>query len=368
MWNPRSEIAPAPYLHSGHRVGPHGKLVASILAGAWRRSPPPLSLSSADLAEITPLLLRTGAASLGWWRVRDSDLRTCSPALELRQAYRLHTLQAGLHERRIVRAIALLSSAGVEPLLAKGWAAARLYPERGLRPYGDIDLWVRARQHAAAVAILSSPAGERLRVDLHREIRLVECLDRSWDELYDRSRLLPLGEAQVRIPGPEDHLRLLCLHMFRHGAWRPLWLCDIGAALEGLPADFDWDLCLRGNPRRSDWVACAIGLAHQLLDARVDGTSVAGRTRHLPRWLLAAVLRQWGAAEHYMNSPSMAFCLGHPARALKALRLRWPNPIQATVALGGPFNDLPRFPFQLAEMSLPPRTVHGATVEASAAK
>jgi len=29
---------------------------------------------------------------------------------------------------------------GVEPILGKGWAIARLYPERGMRPYGDIDL------------------------------------------------------------------------------------------------------------------------------------------------------------------------------------------------------------------------------------
>ncbi len=330
-------------------MGPNGELVASVLAGTWRRSPPPLSLSPAALAEITPLLLWTGAGSLGWWRVRDSDLRTCASALELRQAYRRHTLQAGLHERRIARAIALLSSTGVEPLLAKGWAAARLYPERGLRPYSDIDLWVRAGDHAAAVAALESPAGQRLRVDLHGEIRLVKYLDRSWDELCDRSRLLPLGEVEVRIPGPEDHLRLLCLHMFRHGAWRPLWLCDIAAALERLPGDFDWEHCLSGDPRSSDWVACAIGLAHQLLGARVDGALVAWRTRHLPRWLLPAVLRQWGAAEHYMISPSMAFCLRHPAGALRALGLRWPNPILATVGVRGPFNELPRLPFQLAE-------------------
>ena len=334
-----------PDLNTGHK----GKLVASVLAGAWRRSPPPLSISPTTLAEITPLLLRAGAASLGWWRVRNSDLRNCAAALELQQAYRLYTLRARLHERRIVPAIALLSCAGVEPLLAKGWAAARLYPEHSLRPYGDIDLWVRARQHATAVEALSSPAAQRFQVDLHQEFRLLEYLDRSWDELYERSQLLPLGTVEVRIPGPEDHLRLLCLHMFRHGVLRPLWLCDIAAALEGRSEDFDWEYCLSGDPRRSDWFVCAIGLAHQLLGARLDGIPVARRARHLPRWLLPAVLRQWGSSEHYMNSPSMAFCLRHPARALRALRLRWPNPILATVGVGGPFNELPRLPFQLAE-------------------
>ncbi len=316
------------------------------MAGAWRRSPPPLWLSPVALAEIAPLLLRSGAAGLGWWRVRDSDLGTHPPALQLQQAYRLHTLQAARHERQICRAITLLRSAGVEPLLAKGWAAARLYPERGLRPYGDIDLWVRPEQHAAAVAALRSFAGEGSPVDLHQKFRHLE---RSWDELYDRSWLVPLGDVKVRTLGAEDHLRLLCLHMLFHGLLRPLWLCDIGAALESLPASFDWDYCLEGRPRHSDWVACTIGLAHQLLGARLDGAPATLRAQQLPRWLIPSVLRQWESKEHYMQTPSMAFCARHPAHMVRALRLRWPNPIQATVGVRGPFNELPRLPFQLAE-------------------
>ncbi len=323
--------------------GIRGKLVASALAGVWRRSPPPLQLSPGDLAEVAPLLLRSGTAGLAWWRLRHGALRSSPSAFQLQQAYRLHTLQAAIHERQIIRAIALLHSAGVDPLLAKGWAAARSYPEPGLRPYGDIDLWVRPQEHAAAVEALRSFTAS---VDLHQKFR---DLDRGWEELYDRSLLVPLGEVKVRILGPEDHLRLLSTHMLYHGAWRPLWLCDIGAALENLPADFDWDCCLAGSPRRSDWVACAIGLAHQLLGAHLNGTPVASRASHLPRWLVPAVLRQWSAEKHYMHSPSMAFCLRHPTHIPKALRLRWPNPIQATVRVGGPFNELPRLPFQLAE-------------------
>jgi hypothetical protein len=39
--------------------------------------------------------------------------------------------------------------------------------------------------------------------------------------------------------------------------------------------------------------------------------------------------------------------LRHPAGVLKALRKRWPDPIEATIRMNGPFNDLPRLPFQL---------------------
>ena len=92
-----------------------------------------------------------------------------------------------------------------------------------------------------------------------------------------------------------------------------------------------------------------VGLAHQLLGAGLDRIPTAERDRHLPRWLLPSVLRQWSKEEHYMDSGSIAHSFRHPAQLLKGLRLRWPNPIQATVHVGGPFNELPRLPFQLLE-------------------
>ena len=322
-----------------------GRLVATALAGAWRRSPPPLSFSRGELAEVTPLLLGTGAGSLGWRRVLRSDLRTSPTAFELQEAYRLHTLQAAVHEGGITQAVTHLRSSGVDPLLGKGWAVARLYPEPGLRPYGDIDICVRPEEHSAAVAALASPAAQGCAVDLHQ--RFFGLDDRTLDELYARSRVERLGEVDVRILGPEDHLRLLCVHMLSHGAWRPLWLCDIGAALESRPADFDWDLCLTGSKRRADWVACALGLAHKVLSARLDGTPVAWRANHLPSWLIPTVLRQWGAG--YRHRDPIVTYLRNPAGALEALRLCWPNPILATVEVGGPFNELPRLPFQIGQ-------------------
>ena len=131
--------------------------------------------------------------------------------------------------------------------------------------------------------------------------------------------------------------------------------------LESLPEDFDWEYLLRGDRRRGDWVASTVGLAHQLLGARLDGLPVAERTRHLPRWLLPSVLNQWSMEEHYMDMDkgSIAYSIRRPAKILKAFRLRWPNPIQATIRVGGSFNELPRLPFQLWEGVL--RTAHFLT-------
>src|SRR5207244_784232 len=100
-------------------------------------------------------------------------------------------------------------------------------------------------------------------------------------------------DAVVRVLSPEDELRMLCLHMLRHSCWRPIWLCDVAAAIEGRSHDFDWDLCLAGTRRDANWVSCSIGLARQLLACRADDAPV--RVFNMPRWLEPAVLKQWGS-------------------------------------------------------------------------
>jgi hypothetical protein len=233
----------------------------------------------------------------------------------------------------------------VEPLLFKGWAVAQLYPEKGLRPYGDIDLCVHPSQYQLAETLLSSEDPE-CRVDLHPGFEGSN--DRAHDAFWTRSRLVRLGEVDIRVPGLEDHLRLLCCHLLRHGAWRPLWLCDIALVVESRSPDFDWDYCLGSNRRRADWVACAIGLAHHLLGAKVDDTPAAGRAAHLPPWLVPAVLKQW-AILHRFRVPIVGAFFNHPMDGIREVLHRWPDPIVATSLMGGPFNELPRLPFQVAE-------------------
>lgn len=326
-------------------------LAATVLAGAWRPVPSDLIISVEELAETAPLLLRSGGAPLGWWRLRNSEARTFPAAAQLQQAYRFHTVRAAVHEQEIKQIFTFLRSNGLEPLLGKGWTIARLYPKHGLRPYGDVDLYVHPEQYMATGAALRTPDAPACPVDLHHGSADLD--DRSFDDVYDRSQLVRLGDVDVRTLGPEDSLRLLCLHTLRHGAWRPLWLCDIGVALESRPLNFDWDYFLSGNRRRSDWVACAIGLAHQLLGVRVDDTPVETRATNLPSWLLPTVLRQWDAGQTPHGSRTrMGHYLRNPAGVLKAIRIRWPNSIEATVDVRGPFNELPRLPFQVGDSLL----------------
>ena len=301
----------------------------------------------AELSEVEPLLLATGTSGLAWRRVRASSGLESSPVVEtLRQAFRAHALESAVHAHQLGEVAALLRAAKVSVLVGKGWAAARLYPEPGLRAYGDLDLYMAPQAHGAALAALREPSIPPGPVDLHRGFSDLD--DLGGEALFARSRVAVLDDGEVPVFGPEDHLRLLCLHGLRHGLSRPLWLCDVAVALESRREDFDWDRLLSGDRRRAEAVACALGLAQELLGARVEATPVAGRA--LPRWLVPSVLRQWGSGSGWREP--MSFFLRRPAGVLRELRRHWPNRIEATVGVRAPFNDLPRLPFQLAFAAL----------------
>jgi hypothetical protein len=325
-----------------------GRLLASLLAGSWRRTPSPFEHSAAELEEIAPLLLRSGAAALVWRRVCHSALRATPAAKELHRVYRLYTLQAALHQQTIEQSVALLRSFEIEPILIKGWAVARLYPEQGLRSYADVDLCVRREQFAEAENALKNLPDVKYKVDLHRGF--AKFCGSDFEEVYARSHLVRIGEAEVRVPCAEDHLRILAIHMLREGAWRPLWLCDVAVAIESRPASFDWNHCLGENRRWSNWVTCALRLAEELLGAEISHTPAADKMKPLPRWLVPALLKEWGALEHSMahrHRAPMASYWHYPSGVISGFRHRWPNPIEATVSIKGSFNRLPRLPFQI---------------------
>ena len=325
-----------------------GWLIASVLEGAWRSNPPSWTGSPEELGRITPLLVASGGGGLAWSRVCNSSSASSPAALKLHEAYRYYCVHSIVNEQKITEVFALLRSAGIDPVLIKGWAIARLYPDKGFRPLGDIDLWVRPDQLASARSVLKSAGKGEYFVDLeHSSLTRQEI--RTFDQLYDRSELVDLRGGKVRIPGPEDHLRILSLHLLKHSAWRPLWLCDIAVALESRPAGFDWDFLMGADRRLAECFTCAIGLAHQILGANVDDTPLASKAMKLPAWLVPSALAQWEipAPDHATPPELMMTSLRHPNRVKRALRIRWPHPIGATLRAKGPFNELPRLPFQL---------------------
>jgi hypothetical protein len=122
-------------------AGSLGCLVARTVAGAWRQVPEPLAISAAEVSQIAPLLMATGTAALAWRRIESFNF-TGRPFLELKDAYRKHAIDAAVHDINTRDVFRRVNAANIEAILFKGWALARSYPDAGLRPYGDIDLWV----------------------------------------------------------------------------------------------------------------------------------------------------------------------------------------------------------------------------------
>ena len=335
-------------------VKTRGQLIATLLAGSWRTSPPPLNLSPEDLDEITPLLYNSGAAALGWRRIRETQLRTTASAEVLHQGYRLQALQVAIRQTKIEIVHRLLQEASIDAILVKGWALAGFYPELALRPIGDIDLVVTPSDYEAATRVLAQPEARGCWVDLHSG--LLELKDRSIDELFSRSDVVSLREIQIRVLSLEDTLALLTIHLLKHGAWRPLWLCDIAAIVESLPNGFDWKICLGSDRRRRSWISASIALAHQLLAANIDKVPPEARAKHVPEWLRQSVLKQWGnlfPGDHLpvQPRPLMTNVPNSPREILKEIRERWPDSITATFNMRGRINDFPRLPYQVGEFT-----------------
>ncbi|HZS47732.1 MAG TPA: nucleotidyltransferase family protein, partial [Blastocatellia bacterium] len=332
------------------RIDPTGDLVRRILTCSWRQDPSPVSFSQEELTAALPMLLGSGAGALTWWKIRNSSLGAHPAAAEFRQAYRHNSISAAVREIEIKEVFALFRSNGIEPLMIKGWSAARPYPEPGLRPYGDIDLVVQDQDYKKAVEVHKSLGVKKFNIDLeHSEITALD--SRSIADFFARSQVVSLGGSEIRVLSPEDHLRVICIHTLKHGVWRPLWLCDIAAAIESAPADFDWDYCLGPNNRQRRWILSAVLLSGELLGAYLKNTPAVTLPSKQPGWLIPTILKQWAEPypaiqEYNRHRAPMISYLRNPKGLITDLRNRWPNPIAATIDLGGQLNGLPRLPFQ----------------------
>lgn len=305
-----------------------GKRVAHILAGAWRQSPTNVELAGDALASVSERLLSSGEAGLAWWRLQQTPSASRREARDFQEAFRQQAAHALVQEQYVERLFNLLERAfKITPILVKGWSSARPYAGVGARPYGDTDLCVHPAQLAQAKEILNryAPIGD---VDLHAGVP--DMPDRSWDQLFARCQVLTLRSAKVRVLGAEDHLRFVVAHLLRHGGIRPLWLCDVAAALEARPADFDWDYCLSGCPYRTSWLLAMIGVAGRLLGAAINAPAVEATIATLPSWVANAILWRWGAG--WARQP-LGYYLRHPLEGLFYEKL---NPLFATYRLGAP--------------------------------
>lgn len=250
-------------------------------------------------------------------------------------------------ELETIQAFRFFRDHDVEPLLIKGWAAARNYPSDRPRFYSDVDIAVSRSDFDRSKKLLLSPEGSKIAVDLHLELRHLDT--KPWQEIVSDSVEVELDGYQIRIPRPEDHLRILAVHWLNDGGESKDRLYDIFYAVRNRPNDFDWDKCLgQVSENRRGWVLAVLGLTHKYYDLEIRDLPFSARDLSLPRWLVSAVEKEWEAA---IPHRSLHTCLNDPKEFLRQLRKRFPpNPLQATIEQEGNLDDGSRLRYQLGSL------------------
>ena len=327
-----------------------GSKLAYAIAGSWRPAPPVFAWDQASLDSVRTPLIASGCAFLVWRRIRDDrNLNSSSTTAFLRDLWRMNALKVAAQRQQLALVLARLAKAKIQGILLKGLSVASLYPDPRLRPLGDIDLYVSSEQFNGAKKVIAELYDEGIiaPVDLEHEANSWTSI--SFDELLKRCGTLDVCGSTAYVLRPEDNLRFLCLHFLQHGGRRALWLCDVAVAIENRPTGFDWNLCLGTQPAVRNWVASVISLAGNLIGANIADTPIAREIKKLPHWLPKTVLSQWGCRlSSNMDGPGVPVPspLG-PFAFISALRQRWPDPVSATVRVGGRLNNSPRLIYQL---------------------
>lgn len=243
-----------------------------------------------------------------------------------------NSLQSKAQEINVVSAFHAFENAGIQPILIKGWAAARKYPRHHIRRPGDIDLAFPPEDFERAGDVIRQPDVARYNVDLHKGLRQLDTVD--WTDLFQHSKLVDLNGTSVRVLCEEDHLRLMSTHWLIDGGSYKDKLWDVYYAVQNRSADFDWDRCLNVvSATRRKWVICTIGLAHRYLGLSVDDLPFADEVETIPKWITNCVEREWKRADRLEPILTSTHDKGLLIRQI-ARRIP-PNPIRATIEAEG---------------------------------
>lgn len=195
------------------------------------------------------------------------------------------------HDLRLIEITELLDSAGVDHRVLKGPAFGSLeYPDRIMRPTGDIDLLVRGEQLDDAIGTLTGRGGsvvdpepvegytrtigksttvtmpDGLEIDLHRTlVRGPFGVRMRPEDLWERSRSFAVGGVEMTTIGREESLLHSCYHLMILSDERALSVRDVAQFLADPALDVDRTIALATAWRAEIVVASAVLLAGTLI-------------------------------------------------------------------------------------------------------
>ena len=256
---------------------------------------------------------------------------------------RWHLLMTKKFEHQIAVAFELLRRKGIEPLLIKGWAAARYYPPDKPRFFGDVDLAVAASDYELASESIRQPDFAFLAIDLHKELRALDTV--AWDDILSHSEVIE--GSSIRVPCAEDHLRILCVHWLNDGGAYKERLWDIYYIIERGIETLDWNRVLDVvDPVRREWIKTVIAITHKYLGLDVSALPFADDVREVDPWIVRAIEKEWATDVRLLP---MQTVLRDPKKLLQQIKKRIPpNPIQSTIEMGGRLDARKRFFYQIA--------------------
>lgn len=237
-------------------------------------------------------------------------------------------LERAVFETRIAECFSLFRGRGVEPVMFKGWLAASNYPDGHRRQYADLDIAVSPSEFGIALKQLPELFRKKIPIDLHSGLRHLDTLP--WDKFFDRCEIRGVQGVEIRVPCPEDHLRILCVHWLSDGGEYRERLWDIYYAVANRPPDFDWDKCLGCvSEIRKEWVITCIGLAHKYLGLSINDLPFKDEAQYLPSWLTKFLETEWKRTTRLIP---LRLAAKRPRLLVGQIRKRFPpNPIQSIV-------------------------------------
>ncbi len=253
-------------------------------------------------------------------------------------------LQVKLQEHNACKAFRAFWGAGFEPILIKGYAAARNYPNGVGRASVDVDLCFAPEEFDPAKEFVAANPVKGVLIDFHEGFRHLDSL--SWEALFSRSEIIDLEEGKIRVLSAEDHLRVLCTHWLTDGGENQERLWDIYYSVENRGEAFDWDKCINVvSENRQDWVIYTIGLAHHFLDLDISGLPFEDKAKKVPSWLKYEVKKHWdiGVPIAPLNTT-----FNDREQFWKQLKKRFPpNPIFSTISMEGKLDAKTRLHYQV---------------------